>query len=103
QAKVYTSTNKRSSQGPRMQLQASFAALTLELRDTKQDLLDAEETLEATQVDFDTALSNLEEREIELENIMAALQGANQNRPVNRPLFDQEEVFAVLKLQNPRP
>ncbi|KAF8948791.1 hypothetical protein BGZ46_005296, partial [Entomortierella lignicola] len=59
------------------ELRENLAELTLKLRNT-QDLMDAEGDLEASQAGPSAALSNLSERELELENTKTAL--ANSER-----------------------
>ncbi|KAF8976745.1 hypothetical protein BGZ46_007989 [Entomortierella lignicola] len=97
-------------------LQEKLAALTLKLRSTQQDLLDAEDELESSQADLSTALSSLAERGLELENTKVALanseharlnseracQEANSDRVLSRP-HRKQEVFVVLKFRNPQP
>ncbi|KAF9199338.1 hypothetical protein BGZ49_010564, partial [Haplosporangium sp. Z 27] len=84
-------------------LQEELAALTLELRNERQDLLDAEKDLESTQVDLDTALSNLAERDLELENTKAALSNSDHARQEAKAKLDKElsaHAETKLELQN---
>ncbi|KAF9172170.1 hypothetical protein BGX21_006281 [Mortierella sp. AD011] len=99
-----TTRPTKTAQGSNIEkLQEELAALMLELRDTKQDLLDAEEALESTQADLDVALSNLVERELELENTKAALANSEHARQDARAELDKEpsgHAKTKLELQN---
>ncbi|KAF9343427.1 hypothetical protein BGX26_005733 [Mortierella sp. AD094] len=106
------------------ELRRKLAAVTLQLRITQLDLVDAKDDLESSQADLDAALSNLEEKEHELEdtkvalangelalvekerelentkvNRKCALQEANRNRVLARSP-NKQEIFAVLKFRN---
>ncbi|KAF8967582.1 hypothetical protein BGZ46_000132 [Entomortierella lignicola] len=97
-------------------LRKELAAVKLDLRNTRQNLLDAEDDIESTQVHLDAALSNLAERELELENTKIALANseharlntericleANRDRVLSRP-HRKQEVFVVLKFREPQP
>ncbi|KAF9343692.1 hypothetical protein BGX26_005346, partial [Mortierella sp. AD094] len=86
------------------------------LRNTKQDLLDAEDDLESSQADLSAALSSLVERELELGNTKVALANsgharlnaeracleANRERVLSRP-HRKQEIFVVLKFRKPQP
>ncbi|KAF9345767.1 hypothetical protein BGX26_002766, partial [Mortierella sp. AD094] len=89
-------------------LRRNLAAVSLELRNTQANLMDAKH--------LDAALSNLAERELELESTKVALANserarlegerilleANRDRVLSRP-HGKQEVFVVLKFRLPQP
>ncbi|KAF9342569.1 hypothetical protein BGX26_007274 [Mortierella sp. AD094] len=59
-------TTKTAQEDPAIEaLRRKLAAVSLELRNTQVDLMDAKDNLESSQADLDAALSNLAERERE--------------------------------------
>ncbi|KAF9138498.1 hypothetical protein BGX20_007772, partial [Mortierella sp. AD010] len=89
-------------------IRRKLAAVTLELRNTQLDLMDAKDDLESTQEELASALSCLTETQLELQNTKDALanserarQEANQNRVLTRP-HRKQEVFVVLRFQKPQ-
>ncbi|KAF9426274.1 hypothetical protein BGZ76_002837 [Entomortierella beljakovae] len=113
---VTTKSNITAQESSTEELQRKLAELTLKLKNTQQDLLDAEGDLESSQADLSATLSSLAERDLELENMKVALSNseharlnaeracleANRDRVLSRPRGIQE-VFVVLKFQNPQP
>ncbi|KAF9380395.1 hypothetical protein BGX21_002378, partial [Mortierella sp. AD011] len=110
-------SSKTAQEDPAVEaLRKEQAAVKLDLRNTKQNLLDAEDDLESSQADLSAALSSLAERDIELGNTKITLANseharlnaervcleANRGRVLSRP-HGKQEVFVVLKFREPQP
>ncbi|KAF9343087.1 hypothetical protein BGX26_006287, partial [Mortierella sp. AD094] len=86
-------------------LRRKLAAVSLELRNTKLDLMDARDNLESCQADLDAATSSLKEKELELQNTKDALHNSQQARRADKRnqvvprSYKLEEVFVVLRFQ----
>ncbi|KAF9922682.1 hypothetical protein BGZ67_010304 [Mortierella alpina] len=84
------------------ELRKKLAAVSLELRNTQFDLMDANDDLASTQEELENTHAELAETQLELKNTKDALAVANRDRILARPPR-QQEVFVVLKFQNPKP
>ncbi|KAF9416666.1 hypothetical protein BGZ76_004617 [Entomortierella beljakovae] len=82
------------------ELRRELTAVTLLLRNTQLDLMDAKDYLESSQADLDAAFSSLAEKDLELESTKVALANsecarleANRDRVLSRPQGKQRFLF----------
>ncbi|KAF9084699.1 hypothetical protein BGX27_003733, partial [Mortierella sp. AM989] len=93
-------TIDKSEDSTMEELREKLAAVSLELRNTQLDLMDVNDDLASTQEELENTHAELAETQLELKNTKDALAITNLDRIHTRPPR-QQEVFVVLKFQNP--